>query len=301
MPVRGIFLFVGFSENFATAHESCLKRKAGDHGLVRFTPIDARDVSSVKSRLERAVNHLADSAAARHQTDWSEAGLVVIYLRQSSTIGSLVQETFFPYALVLECAPELPGQTPNERAAADNRLRDRALDLIDTAKTALAAISKEVTEKRNKTPVLLPLRNFRSDHLRPLLDKISGHARVDSGRLTSSIANAVNRFEAQHPRRTATAGNRLRSFEDERGVRFNAPGPGGNHGLPSLDFEHPACFLAALWRLGARYTHGFHYDCIPAEPRALKLAFSECHGTNEQQRTINAENHVNIYPNDYLR
>jgi hypothetical protein len=232
-----------------------------------------------------------------------EGGAGVLLLRQEGVDPTACADHFRPFALIrtvtLPRTIETRGR-PGEMSA--NAIADALREAFRPLAKAVGAMATEVTTRLNRTPLLLPLRNFRSHLLRPTVAALwaSLSASADPA---ADIAAACRRIEARHPYGRIGGSNR-RCFEDDKRIQFRSPAK-AHHGMAvTTDPPHdPFCFLNGNLRLGGRFAAGFHYDCIKdlSERRRelpLKGRFRNCHDGRAQ---LTGKPHVNIAPNDFCR
>lgn len=204
-------------------------------------------------------------------------------------------KAFFPHALVrnIKGANLAGANNNNER----NRLLNEYVVYIRKQLSILKSISnavKERTDIRNLTPLLLPLRNFKSDYfikmISNLFDQLGSHP--DPRQM---LDTEINQFFKRHPR-VHPDDSAQHCFSDGT-MYFKTPGR-HRHGYyrHNNDDGHAVyCLINARSRLGGPYEHAFHYDCSPAKGK-LADHFPNCHGEPGPAK----EKHVNIAPNDYV-
>ncbi|MDX5986382.1 hypothetical protein [Sphingomonas echinoides] len=167
---------------------------------------------------------------------------------------------------------------------------------------AVGAMRTELSDRINRTPLLLPLRNFDApivtETIMELADTLPQAA--DPGAM---IVEACKRIEAQFAF-GRYGGSQRRCFTNTSEIQFRSPN-GALHGVAVSD-EPPHnrdCLLNGTLRLGSAYTAGFHYDCIRdrSEGRRripLSGTFFDCH--SDKSRWTGTP-HLNIAPNDFVR
>ena len=155
--------------------------------------------------------------------------------------------------------------------------------------------SEEVTNRENKTCLLLPHRNF-GNEFRAVLDCVreASQARAASEEFRRRLRHVAQSL------RTERKGSH-EYFIGRRGLVFRSPGRArARHGLaPGWDSpggHDSSCVIRGRLRFGVSYDPRFHYDCDI--PKDGELNFPSCHGTKciPRKRT-----HVNIAPNDNIR
>lgn len=201
---------------------------------------------------------------------------------------------FFPFSLYIPIpAPQVP---PGISKARRNQILNAFIDniirvTIDGRRRS--NIIRDRVSVTNLSPLLLPIRNFKSKALTPffaaLYNQLSG---VDD--VGATINEAVRDFIQRHPYRKPPTSD-LRCLSDGD-MYFKSPGK-HRHGYyrNSNDNNHKlTCLLNARSRLGGGYPHNFHFDCEPV--KRLDAAFPNCHGADEEPKPT----HVNIGPSDAI-
>lgn len=217
-----------------------------------------------------------------------DTGLLFVYVHLVSS-SYLVRE-FFPFAfpLAVDWPLEIGRGMPDR--IRKNQLVQKFKATVDLGKSIIPAIKREVQSDANSTPLLLPLRNFKSIGLADLLSSVA-----DGVVSTGDRRAAIKELTADFKRRYFTD----RRFEDDRGIAFKSPG-NARHAFarPGASGQHRhSCLLAGHERLGAPYDRSFHYDCTKGD-RPLSGRFSNCH---DVEAAYAGRPHLNIAPNDYVR
>lgn len=243
-----------------------------------------------------------EHAIKNRGNDKLSIGFAVIYVRSDPESTALFEASFFPSTLVFPVDWRLSGYSADEINQSCKNLFHLLLQATIRARIAIEALHKEVVERANRTPLLLPLRNFRSKQLRDWMQELQTTLVSQQNIYTAdlSIKTAVKRLEAIHPLRMVEDKKRNRPcFVDNHDVEFHAPGK-MLHGLPHTSDGHPvSCILAGYRRLGAPYNPSFHYDCIKGARGNLKGLFYRCHGAEAE--SMEGDRHINIAPNDFVR
>lgn len=162
-----------------------------------------------------------------------------------------------------------------------------------------AALKKEFTERDSRTPLLLPIRNFKSKHLERLL------LEVQELRSSGDYTPILNRLIAAGSIRSIRESKKKTFFENANAIRFYGPSKAGarhaspdRSDLPTAKPPHDdRCLVNAYFRLGARYDIKFHYDCNYGTGH-IRGTFANCHDGTE---TFQPRRNINIAPNDHLR
>jgi hypothetical protein len=227
-----------------------------------------------------------------------ERGLgVVLILRawEQNRFESL----FLPFALCKSVAINVSIRTSGEGAKRSaNGYASHALSAAKRLSKPLAAMTSEFETRLRRTPLLLPIRHFASEHLIALVvDTLRGMN--DSSNPSEKIRELCNRFETFHPYRKG--GRRQGYFSSRAGVDFVAPGRQIFHGtrVQGIPEGHnEGCYLNARVRLGGFYSDGgFHYDCTRAGASHAGT-FKNCH---DAEAAYVGRPHLNVYPNDFIR
>jgi hypothetical protein len=169
------------------------------------------------------------------------------------------------------------------------------------ARAALEVVARELKEQAQRTPWLLPVKNFRSGRLVGDLESLQTEllGAVDRHALLKDRNNA---FRQTHPPQRVTEGHHAdRSyFVDNAGIAFKPPGR-DMHGFhqPVEGSGHTArCHVSSRRRLGAPYDRAFHYDCTKGDG-ATSAWLCSCHNAVAVQ--INSPKHINASTNDFTR
>lgn len=230
----------------------------------------------------------------------SDIGFGVIYINGDLKTSSLIEKEFFPSTLVLSVNWSLTGISTKEVNESKNELIDLLSQATKRARLALYAIRREITDKRNRTPLLLPIKNFHStklqDLLRMLQERLACLQDLTEIAAMEIVQEIVRSFESEHPLKRVSS--KQSYFSDKRRIEFHPPGT-ALHGLPRPTEDHPiTCFLGGYRRLGAPFHAAFHYDCIRGERKNLRDSFHSCHA---EPCTVEGNPHLNIAPNDFVR
>lgn len=228
-----------------------------------------------------------------------ETAFIAVYVVCGERDTAEFVEALFPsfLAIPVQWSPVWGGE--QLKNAAVNELILLLARAVSIAKSAVVQMRKEVVERANRTPFLLPLSNFDSNHLAPtimrLQDALGAGEKPDA-----AIREHSNAFEQQHsPTLDYTRKPPRYFFEDRRKVMFRAPGKDLHGQLrPYVDGHPDRCVLTGLRRLGAPFHHSFHYDCTRASQQVLAGDFFGCHEPSSWKK---GNPHLNIAPNDNVR
>lgn len=242
------------------------------------------------------LKYFANLVRNDHHDRLADTCFSVIYVQRDEISTQRFRDQLFPAILALSVAWEPTTDTRKQaRAESANALIAAVAERIRVAKSGLSALSAEVRDRSNRTPLLLPIKNFRSESLVPMLtgvqEGISGAKNPGS-----FLRNAAGQFEMDH--RAEQDQDHLYQFRDDRRIAFKAPGR-ACHAFARPSLEHPdMCILSGRRRLGAPYNRAFHYDCLKKQNRLLTGDFYGCH---EQAAHRLGNPHLNIAPNDFVR
>lgn len=230
----------------------------------------------------------------------NKAGFALIYVVSDQDAADLVGE-LVPHSILPVPVLWNPVYGSNrEQNEARNRLKDLLRSATRRAKKVLDALAAELSERANRTPLLLPLRNFDSNYLVPIIAALPQQL-ILAADPVASIRQACGVFELQHrPALCQECHPPQYFYFDRRGIKFRAPGKGLHGAAHPATQGHPdRCVLAARRRLGAPFHHSFHYDCSRPPAPVMQAHLFQCHSSSQQATT--GKPHLNIAPNDYIR
>lgn len=238
---------------------------------------------------------IADLYRADHDNALRDEMVALVYVEHDVESTANFANQFFPsvitaavrWELNLDCRGMVTRQALN---AFLRRLRKA----VPASREAAVAVKKEVTERAGVSPILLPIRNFRSDAL------IGGLRRAQETLLNAdqkslALREAMDALERAHPRRTFNVHGQ-KCFVDARGIEFRPPGT-ARHGFARGPGHPDKCLIGGRLRLGGPYDRAFHYDCVKSDG-TLKGDFYGCH---EESQELEGRPHLNIAPNDHVR
>ena len=245
---------------------------------------------------------LAEKLSKREQYKYpiilEPENLVLLYLHKGDGSESILLERFGTEAMVVplkeSILEDMPLVTGSQRRRVVNALVQDGSRMLRHAQRLLGVIAEEVTNRDNKTCLLLPRMNFGRD-----FDKV-----FECVRQAMFSKEGKQEFE-KRLRRTSRSLHTVRAgkreyFKGQNGLVFKSPAKAGaRHGLAPLwgSADHEAsCVIRGRVRFGALYDPKFHYDC--AIPREGRRSFPNCHGVKALPR---GRSHVNIAPNDNIR
>lgn len=151
------------------------------------------------------------------------------------------------------------------------------------------AIIEEIASRRNRSPFILPRRNFSSRELEPLLSNFSFNASNCASKVY--FKRARERYLALgHPHVSDRGG-----FVDLRGLEFEPSEKEAMHG--EVREENPTfCYLNGALRFGASILKGFHFD-VTRPNGQISGSFTDCRG---QALSISNASRLNVFPNDHI-
>ena len=221
--------------------------------------------------------------------------LVLLYLDKQDESESALVGRFGIESLMLPLAlPKITKRsiaTQNRRNNMVNQLIKEAVEAIRHSRSLLSVIVEEVTNRDNKTCLLLPPKTFGGSAQR-VIDRVweAGRKREDATQFKvglKQVAHSLPKHEGRY-------------FQGHGRLVFQTPAKAGpRHGLAPVwgDGNHnSACVIRGRLRFGAPYDPKFHYDC--QIPKGAKRDFPGCH---EAVRISGAGGHVNVAPNDNAR
>jgi hypothetical protein len=235
---------------------------------------------------------------ADHNNKLADTAFALICVNHDEQSTAAFRRKFFPSTLVLSVDWAIEWGSPTVIRQSGNRLVECLRSASKLARAILGPLKKELTERSNKTPFLLPPRNFKSKTFVNTLQQLQ-EALVSSPDKTGTIREFAKMVERDHPLKQDDPRNPW-FFVDDRNVRFRAPGR-DRHAFARPDYagDHSyACLLSGRRRLGAPFDPAFHYDCTKAQEK-LKAPFHMCHGEDESE--MEGDPHLNIAPNDFVR
>lgn len=241
------------------------------------------------------------------QTDKSlqNHGCGVLLLSPSGYDTTEILNLLAPFAAILKIDLPVPVHTHGRPAQMQaNQISTELRAATPKLVRAVNAMNSELETRPNRTPLLLPLRNFDGRGVADEIRSLSLSLPLEE-RPSEAIAAACKRIEATYSFDKAKDCS-ARCFIDDRKVEFRPPGR-ANHGMAaSAEPPHNAtCFLNGSFRIGGRYNRGFHYDCRHRlstgkrnKAKVLKGSFFDCHDDEDEYV---GEPHLNIAPNDFVR
>lgn len=222
-------------------------------------------------------------------------GFAIIYIERDERSTAFFKAAFFPHTLLVpvQWTLDVSGGPAGMRAS-KNELIPLLAQATLTARASLRGLRHEVVSNANSTPFLLPILNFSSKALVPVLDGL--HTDLATGQITplEAIAQRAAEFRREHQFKYDDEADEYCYTDDER-IHFKPPGS-NRHGYARAGGEHaPRCLLSGRRRLGAPYDKLFHYDCVKGPRGNLKARFHGCH---DPKRQWEGGPNINVAPND---
>lgn len=240
-------------------------------------------------------NAFWQTLVADHHNRLSSTCFAMISVAHDADNQAEFTNRFFPAVFTASVEWRFDNSSEHRRHTSTNSLLRELQTVSAQVKAALRLIADEVRYRDNRTPLLLPVRNFSSRQLSEELKKVQ-RALTGVVDKAAALQSSVRRIEACHPRQKIS-GKPRPVFVDENGIEFTPPGS-MRHGFARPNTEHPqSCFIAGRRRLGAPYDSAFHYDCTKGG-RVLSAQLFGCH---EDRRLCTGTPHLNIAPNDHVR
>jgi hypothetical protein len=235
--------------------------------------------------------------AAKTQSDTAPFSTLLLYADYEDNSTSELLRAFYPFSLPLGIT--LPNfEIAHSGPQISSVLNTFVRDLVDAAieLRRISGIMAGFTNIHNLTPLLLPMRNFRSARLRAMIEELYFNL-SRAPKPKEYIASRIDHFIVAHPRTRPPEEDR-HCFTDGQ-LFFKSPGR-DRHGMfrnASADTHSMTCLLNARSRVGGHYPAKFHFDCVTVRG-SLANDYPNCHGLRvaPSQRT-----HVNISPNDFIR
>lgn len=262
---------------------------AGPWGCAFHDGIPARAIELFKTRT--ALDDPSDDPSA----------YAVLYVPTAN--DSILLTPLFP--AIYACAVPwegLTGYDPISIAQSKNALV-KAFQLKAVAvRGAITALAREVKEQSQRTPWLLPVRNFRSGHLRSALEEVQTDL-VAAPVKPEKLKDLSTRFRQIHPPQKSGEGHGgdRSYFIDETELAFKPPGRHlhGYHSAGENSGHNAVCYIASRRRLGTPYIKSFHYDCTRGDTVPTHASLCSCH--SDERISKEAPKNFNIAPNDYTR
>lgn len=294
--MRFVFGYAGIpSEIYDSIYKSRLSI-TGQNADFEGTPGGPFGTPLNKSHAIKLLHKLKDRATKETRQESENTAYAVVYVKNPYYSPTEFEQLFFPNTFIYPVEWEPDWSTTTSIQQSKNELAKKLREATSTLKPILHALKKEVTEKSNRTPLLLPTKNFKSDTFLNYLKELQCQL-VTEGDPGEKIRQINTSFERNHPMQR-TDNKQRPCFIDDAQIEFHSPGS-ARHGILRATPEHNAeCILGGIRRLGAPYHPAFHYDCIKGKGN-LKGIFHNCHG--EEPKAMEGKPHLNIAPNNFVR
>ena len=154
------------------------------------TPYTAGEVEKI---LTSFVPHLQAEA----NDDLGQTAFAVFYVSNGDS-DRLLEEGLFPFLFTVRIEWQLSGYEKHDLSASKNALVRPLRALAAHTRACMQALGKELVEQSQRTPWLLPVRNFESDHLRPAIQGLMADL-LASTSPCDVLARRNQEFKHQHP------------------------------------------------------------------------------------------------------
>ncbi len=298
--MRFLYSFAGIPSD---AYETIETRKTyivREDGEFFGAPFRDASLEYSISYLNKFASEFARRISSDKENRLIETGFALIYVVHKAKQVAEIDEAFFPSTLTVPVYWQQTGITPTEKRQRVNELVDLLRGATKRAKSALDALRNEATKRASKSPLLLPVKNFKSDHLSVALRALNMEIR-EANNVEATIAKFVSTMTSNHRQKDVPQEGRhkvkLTAFVDDKRVMFAPPGR-DKHALARVVAGHPtSCLLNGRRRLGAPFQPAFHFDCTHGGERLE----GDFHGCHEPPARYRGDPHINISPNDHVR
>ena len=247
---------------------------------------------------ERSAAKLRKYGSPNRHNLLADTNLILLYLDKNDGSESAIFKRFDLEALIVRMMypgiREVPLATGNQRGRVVNELIREGRRAIGHARKLLSVVAEEVTNRDNRTCLLLPPMNFGRE-FRTVLDCVRDASLAGEGEknFRKSLIGASKSLRTERK-------DHREYFIGQRGLVFRSPGKAGaRHGM-APDWQDPdhdsSCVIRGRIRFGASFDPKFHYDCDI--PKDHDRDFPGCHG---RRKVPHGRAHVNIAPNDNVR
>jgi hypothetical protein len=216
--------------------------------------------------------------------------VLLLYLNAKNGSEKMLLDAFFPMALPL--AIGLMGESGQSQLYSANAIGKLVVEGAKRLRNIYPQVSDK-TQVANLSPLLLPIRNFRSDALSMMMKQLyyllgTHHSPADL------LKEKIDQFKAIHP--PMNPPDSLQRCYSDGYLYFKSPGR-HRHGFfrnSPKSTHSDDCILKARSRLGGAIPYTLHYDCTPKQQ--LANTYPNCHCVPVAPKP----NHVNIGPSDYI-
>ena len=191
------------------------------------------------------------------------ANVVLIFLERNDDTSHTLNSKFETEALVLPVrgidVESAILDTGNQRDKLVSKLVERSKRTIEGSHKLLSVIAEELTNRENRTCLLLPPRNF-GGGMQQVYRCVNGA--ISNGIAAEEFKRRIRAIGNQLPKQRR---GKRRCFVGSKGLVFESPTKAGpRHGeVPdwgSADHD-VSCILRGKMRFGVSYNKNFHYDC----------------------------------------
>ncbi len=259
------------------------------NGQVIRCPIKGEDATYTKAYVSLLIE--ATSKCLLEFPEQEAVSVLLLYLNASNGSENMLLEAFFPMALPLSVRLD-------DSSAEGKPVGRKALEaLIVAGAQRLRKVYPQVSDRTqvgNLSPLLLPIRNFRSDALMFMLTELYSSLATHESPV-SLLQQMVNKFKNTHPP-TKPAGSPQSCYTDGH-LYFKSPGKNRHGFFRNSDMGKHVnyCVIKARSRLGGAIPYTLHYDCAPI--RHLLEFYPNCHC----ERISTSREYINIGPSDFVR
>jgi hypothetical protein len=292
------FAFAGIPNEIFDSISKEGKYITGSNTVAHFVRHGEYGVPYRSGEVRQLVNVFESYVAQEGEKESGDIAFAVFYIRNGYS-DEVIRKGLFPFVLTVPVDLELIYNEKTGFRQSKNELAQLLNRLSTEARETLMIIHRELIEQRQRTPWLLPVRNFRSKHLVKYLYELQDLLPFNSQKI-NIFDRITNAFRHHHPPQKAQDGHAKdrRYFVDDAGIEFKPPGR-DLHGFHRPSEGHnEICVVSSRRRMGVPYHRAFHYDCSKGNGPTQALLHS-CH--SEQVAQIDSEEHINIATNDYTR
>ncbi len=242
---------------------------------------------------ERVAHELKERLPDDRDTLLRNARLILLYADRIDSCEHAIFEKFGVEALIapLRATGVVRMRTKNERGFAANVLFKEIKRALKKVQAFFSVISEEVTNRDNRTCLLLPPKSFGHGFLK-VCELV--HAAVRSGEEPDDFRIRLKRLANSLPVKEG------KYFVGNRGLVFKCPAKAAaRHALAPFWEEgshNASCVIRGRLRFGVSFDPRFHYDCEVSKTKNRN--FPGCH---EEQTVARKRRHINVAPNDNIR